>query len=94
MWARCLRRCFYGSIKFTNNKVAQQLDVTTLFVYITGIAVDWVNRYLYFTNYGWESHERTFARIEMIRLDGTDRKVIIHEGLDKPRDIVIDQLRG
>ncbi|XP_039255818.2 uncharacterized protein LOC120332606 isoform X1 [Styela clava] len=61
---------------------------------VDGIVVDWVNRHLYFTNYGWEAQDKQFGRIEFIRLDGTGRKVLVQQGLDRPRDIVIDQERG
>lgn len=56
--------------------------------------MDWVNKHLYFTNYGWESEYRQFHRIEMIGLNKLHRKVIVYEDIEKPRDIVIDHQRG
>lgn len=48
-----------------------------------GIAVDWTSDLLFWTN----SYNK---RIEVSHLDGTDRCIIIKNGLDKPRAIVAD----
>ena len=52
-----------------------------------GIAVDWIGRNLYWTDTGTD-------RIEVARLNGTSRKVLISEGLDEPRAITLDPERG
>ena len=52
-----------------------------------GVAVDWVSRNLYWTDRGLD-------RIEMSRLDGSSRHIIISEGLQKPRAIVVDPFEG
>ena len=52
-----------------------------------GLAVDWVTNKLYWTDAGTD-------RIEVSNLDGTMRTVVIWENLDRPRDIIVDPLRG
>jgi hypothetical protein len=52
-----------------------------------GLAVDWVGRLLYWTDV-------THKRIEVSRLDGSFRKIIIDKNLEKPRAIVLDPQQG
>lgn len=52
-----------------------------------GIAVDWVARNIYWTDTGTD-------RIEVARLNGTSRKVLISEALDEPRAITVDPVEG
>ena len=52
-----------------------------------GIAVDWIARNVYWTDTGTD-------RIEVARLNGTSRKVLISENLDEPRAIVLDPMGG
>ena len=52
-----------------------------------GMAVDWVAHNLYWADS--ETH-----RIEMARLDGTARKVLVWQDLDGPRSIALDPPRG
>jgi len=52
-----------------------------------GVAVDWVARNLYWTDTGTD-------RIEVSRLNGTSRKVLISENLDQPRAITLDPTHG
>ena len=52
-----------------------------------GVAVDWVSRNLFWTDTGTD-------RIEVSRLDGSSRRVIISEGLNEPRAIVVDPFNG
>ena len=47
-----------------------------------GIAVDWVGRNFYWTDTGHD-------HIEVARLDGTARKVIVSSGLEEPRAIAL-----
>ena len=46
------------------------------------MAIDWVSDKLYWTDDGNN-------RIEVAKLDGTLRKLLVWENLDKPRDIVV-----
>ena len=48
-----------------------------------GLALDWITKKLYWTDAGTN-------RIECSNLEGTMRALLIYEGLDKPRDIVVD----
>ncbi|XP_065196274.1 low-density lipoprotein receptor-related protein 4-like [Sycon ciliatum] len=52
-----------------------------------GIAVDWIGDHIYWTDTGGNM-------IEVARLDGTGRKVIINTDLDEPRDITLYPSRG
>ena len=52
-----------------------------------GIAVDWVARNIYWTDTGTD-------RIEVARLNGTSRKVLVSERLYEPRAIVLDPMAG
>ena len=52
-----------------------------------GVAVDWVARNLYWTDTGTD-------RIEVSRLNGSSRKVLISENLDEPRAITLDPTNG
>ena len=52
-----------------------------------GLAVDWVSRKLYWT-------DSEVGRIEVSNLDGSQRSVLIWEGLGQPRDITVDPVSG
>jgi len=52
-----------------------------------GLAIDKVGRNIYWTDTGTN-------RIEVARLDGTMRKLLIKDGLDEPREIVLDERNG
>ena len=52
-----------------------------------GLAIDHVGRNVYWTDTGTN-------RIEVGRLDGTRRKVLIKDGLDQPRAIVLCEING
>ena len=52
-----------------------------------GIAIDWIAKNLYWTDTGTD-------RIEVSRLNGSSRKVLISDGLDEPRAICLDPEAG
>lgn len=52
-----------------------------------GIAVDWIGRNLYWCDKGKDT-------IEVSRLDGKFRKILINENLQEPRAIVLDPFEG
>jgi nidogen (entactin) len=54
---------------------------------LTGIAVDYVGGNLYWT-------DSMFDRIEVSKLDGSDRKVLFSTRLINPRSIVVYPERG
>jgi len=52
-----------------------------------GVAVDWIARNLYWTDQGTK-------RIEVSRLNGTSRLVLVVDDLEKPRAITLDPVTG
>ena len=54
---------------------------------VEGLAVDWINRLMYWTSY-------TSATIEVATLDGLYRTVLINTGLQHPRGIAVDPIAG
>ena len=52
-----------------------------------GMAVDWVARNVYWADMGTN-------RIEMARLDGSSRKVLIWKNLQNPRNVAVDPPKG
>ena len=65
----------------------QEMVVATEVESPDGVAVDWIARNLYWTDTGTN-------RIEVARLNGTSRKVLISDGLDEPRAIALDPYYG
>ena len=51
------------------------------------VAVDWINRKLYWCDRGSDT-------IEYSRLDGSNRRLLLNTGLDQPHGLVIDPLSG
>ena len=49
------------------------------------IAIDWINRILYWCDSGSD-------RIEYSKMDGSNRRLLVNIGLDQPRGLVIDPL--
>jgi low density lipoprotein receptor-related protein 5/6 len=52
-----------------------------------GVAVDWIARNIYWTDTGPD-------RIEVARLNGSSRRVLISDDLVEPRAIVVDPMGG
>lgn len=52
-----------------------------------GIAIDWVHKYIY-----WTDNEND--RIEMSRVNGSDRKVLFDKDVQNPRGITVDPVHG
>ena len=52
-----------------------------------GVAVDWMARNLYSTDTGTDT-------IEVARLNGTARKLLISDNLDEPRALCLDPFQG
>ena len=53
----------------------------------TGLAVDWINEKVYWTDVGTD-------KIEVSNFDGSQRSVVIWSGMERPRDIVVDPSNG
>ena len=54
---------------------------------VEGLAVDWINRLMYWTTY-------TSGTIEVSTLDGMYRTVLINTGLEYPRGMAVDPIAG
>lgn len=54
---------------------------------IGGLAIDWIHDKLYWTDSGT-------SRIEVANLDGTHRKVLLWQNLEKPRAIALHPMEG
>lgn len=52
-----------------------------------GLAIDWIHDKLYWTDSGT-------SRIEVANLDGTHRKVLLWQNLEKPRAIALHPMEG
>lgn len=52
-----------------------------------GLAVDWIGGNLYWCDSGTK-------RIEVSRLDGTMRKVLLWNGINYPKNLLLDPKRG
>lgn len=54
---------------------------------VGSLSVEWESGLLYWTDVKWRT-------IEVARLDGSYRKVLLDEGVDKPRAIAVDPRKG
>lgn len=52
-----------------------------------GLAIDWIHDKLYWTDSGT-------SRIEVSNLDGTQRKVLLWQNMEKPRAIALHPIEG
>lgn len=52
-----------------------------------GISVEWVNKYIYWTDKGNK-------QIEMSRVDGSERKLLFFSDIENPRGITVDPVHG
>jgi len=75
------------NIKRINLKSSKIEDVASEVGYCEDIAIDWVNKYVYWT----DNHN---GRIEMSRVNGSDRKVLFNRDLENPRGITTDPVHG
>ena len=68
---------------FSNTQVILSTNLSTP----DGLVVDWISDNIYWTDTGRKV-------LEVARLDGTSRKVIIHSHLDEPRAIAVYPRKG
>lgn len=73
--------------KFYYFVAGEEVVILTGVYHPDGIAVDWIARNLYWTDTGTD-------RIEVARLNGTSRRVLISDDLDEPRAIALDPAAG
>lgn len=74
------RELFFCAGPWFNSLLNSVLD-------IGGLAVDWIHDKLYWTDSGT-------SRIEVANLDGTHRKVLLWQNLEKPRAIALHPMEG
>ena len=67
--------------------IYRALNETHVWCFIPGIAVDYIGGNLYWT-------DSMFDRVEVSKLDGSDRKVLFSTRLINPRSIVVHPERG
>lgn len=60
---------------------------TNNFPPLGGLAIDWIHDKLYWTDSGT-------SRIEVANLDGTHRKVLLWQNMEKPRAIALHPIEG
>lgn len=56
-------------------------------MFLGGLAIDWIHDKLYWTDSGT-------SRIEVANLDGTHRKVLLWQNMEKPRAIALHPIEG
>ena len=71
---------------FMNGSNAEHV-VTAGLAYPDGLAVDWIGNNLFWT-------DSKTDRIEVSRLDGRYRKLLLYENMDEPRSITLDPEQG
>ena len=55
--------------------------------YAVGLAVDWISRKIYWT-------DDNLRKIEVMDVNGGNRKVIMQSSVDRPRSIAVDPTTG
>ena len=76
-----------SSIKRMNLQTNTTENVANVVGKVEGIAIDWEKKYIYWT-------DTTNNRIEMSRVNGTDRKVLFDKDIEEPRGIAVDPVHG
>ena len=56
-------------------------------MFLGGVAVDWIHDKLFWSDSGT-------SRIEVSNLDGTMRRVVVSDGLEKPRALTVHPIQG
>ena len=67
--------------------IGQETIVSVEVMNPDGLAIDWISRNVFWTDTGTD-------RIEVARLNGSSRRVIISDELDEPRAIAVDPMNG
>ena len=72
---------------FKEYYLGQETVINESLIHPDGVAVDWIARNLYWTDEGTK-------RIEVSRLNGTSRLVLVADDLEEPRAITLDPVTG
>lgn len=62
-------------------------DVVTDLLFPESISIDWIAGNLYFV-------DSMMYTIDVSRLDGSSRKMLVTENLDEPRSVCVDPVNG
>jgi len=54
---------------------------------VNGLAVDWISSHIYWT----DGRKRS---VEVAEFDGTNRRILITDGLSQPRGVYADPING
>ena len=76
-----------GTIKRMDLQTNIKENVTKGVGKVGGIAIDWISKDIFWT-------DTTNNRIEMAKVDGSDRKILFDRDIDKPRGIAVDSING
>ncbi|XP_066021680.1 uncharacterized protein [Pocillopora verrucosa] len=76
-----------GTIKRMDLQTNIKENVTKGVGKVGGIAIDWISKDIFWT-------DTTNNRIEMAKVDGSDRKILFDRDIDKPRGIAADSVNG
>lgn len=74
-------------MKFTYRRVSKKRKHRVNACVLGGLAIDWIHDKLYWTDSGT-------SRIEVANLDGTHRKVLLWQNMEKPRAIALHPIEG
>lgn len=75
------------TIKRIDLKSSKIEDVADEVGHCEDMAIDWVNKYIYWT-------DNKNGRIEMSRVNGSDRKLLFERDVQHPRGITVDPVHG
>ena len=76
-----------GTIKRMDLQTNIKENVTKGVGRVEGIAIDWISKDIFWT-------DTTNNRIEMAKVDGSDRKILFDRDIDAPRGIAVDSING
>ena len=76
-----------GTIKRMDLQTHIKENVTKGVGKVGGIAIDWISKDIFWT-------DTRNNRIEMAKVDGSDRKILFDRDIDKPRGIAADSVNG
>ena len=76
-----------GTIKRMDLQTNIKENVTKGVGKVGGIAIDWISKDIFWT-------DTTNNRIEMAKVDGSDRNILFDRDIDKPRGIAVDSVNG
>ena len=86
-WSDTETESIYRAVIDSSEETIQKIVTTTGLTLPEGLACDWIGHNLY-----WADSER--KKIEVSRLDGSQRKVLYWKNIAQPRALVLDPFKG